>query len=227
MRGPSGVLPVNDCSAVRLRMKSILAAYRNREVESLICNKDPAVGIEPGDQDKCKERQQRRQSWHSSPQGNRTVTIRCHADIVVSCNRIVAINWLNPTGKVTDKEVELDYYLDVPKTQSAAPSGSVVMDQALWTASWGFLPISLSLLVLYIWFMVKSLTLRSRYRDNKKEHGTTKKKSFKGSLSFCITAEVQSARRADRGGAGIQILNPNATHTERKDRYEDDQTESL
>lgn len=38
---------------------------------------------------------------------------------------------------------DLRYYLDVLKTQSAASQGSVVIDQALWAASWSSLQISL------------------------------------------------------------------------------------
>lgn len=47
---------------------------------------------------------------------------------MASCKQGLWSSLQNPTGKVTDKEVELDYYLDVPKTQSAAPSDSVVID---------------------------------------------------------------------------------------------------
>lgn len=38
---------------------------------------------------------------------------------------------------------DLHYYLDVLKTQSAGPPGSVVIDQALWTASRGLQQVSL------------------------------------------------------------------------------------
>lgn len=68
----------------------------------------------------------------------------------------------------------------------------------------------------------QSRTLRPQNKDKKEHKRNNKKgKSFKDSLSFCITAEktsatVQACQGSARGRAGTQIPKPTTTHTDKK-----------